>query len=419
MVGADPEELDGLAAAFEHAVTEMTRIEWVASSRLFLAGWVGADVDDVRLRWNTGCRPGMRAAADSLRRAATLLRQEAEQQRQASDAGNGPWINLAAIIWGAAAGVLGGVVKEVAKTAQSGEATLLDTLGAAFDRGLLTAYDIGVRMPLIGEVLESTASARPVASVLDNTPRTLETSTIYDNMARVYEGPGHIEVQTVLGADGQERYVVYIPGTQEWTPGSNNPADVMSDVEVGLSYDDSVLSHAVQRAMENAGVPEGAQVVLAGHSLGGLTAVQMSRDPFFASQYDVAGVFTAGAGTDITPPPSGVQFQALRHHNDAVSYLGMSNQIPSPFPGQQEHWSMGPMTSPTSSHDIPGYLADAGRLQASGAFAGTEQALPGYFGPGATVVQSQGFEAEKLGFLGGGNGVGGDNGVGSSNGRNQ
>ena len=401
MVGADPEELDSLAAAFEHAATEITRIEWVGSSRLFLAGWVGADVDDVRLRWNTGCRPGMRAAAESIRQAATHLRQEAEQQRRASDAGNGPWIDLKAILWGLSAGAfIGGAVQEIARAAQAGENSLRDTVGDALRQGLLTAYDIGVRMPVLGEILEGTASATPVRSVLTRTPTTLEASTIYDNMAKVYEGQGQIEVQTVLGADGRERYVVYIPGTQQWLPGSNNPADVMSDIEVGTSYDDSVLSHAVAQAMRNAGIPEGAQVVLAGHSLGGLTAVQMSRDPAISSQYDIAGVFTAGAGTDITPPPMGVQFQALRHHNDVVSYLGISNQAPSLWPGQQEHWSMGPVTGFSSSHDISGYQVDAKNLQASGAFAGAEQALPGFFGLGAVVVQSQGFQAEKLSILG-------------------
>jgi hypothetical protein len=401
MVGADPEELEGLAVAFDHAATEITRIEWVGSSRLFLAGWVGADVDDVRLRWNTGCRPGMRAAAESIRQAATHLRQEAEQQRRASDAGNGPWIDLKAILWGLSAGAfIGGAVQEIAKAARAGENSLRDTVGDALRQGLLTAYDIGVRMPVLGEILEGTASATPVQSVLTRTPTTLEASTIYDNMAKVYERQGQIEVQTVLGADGQERYVVYIPGTQQWLPGSNNPADVMSDIEVGTSYDDSVLSHAVAQAMQNAGIPEGAQVVLAGHSLGGLTAVQMSRDPAISSQYDIAGVFTAGAGTDITPPPMGVQFQALRHHNDVVSYLGVSNQASSLWPGQQEHWSMGPVTGFSSSHDISGYQVDAKNLQVSGAFAGAEQALPGFFGPGAVVVQSQGFQAEKLSILG-------------------
>lgn len=440
MIGADPDELDRLAATFDHAAEQTRRIEWLASSRLFLAGWHGPDIDDIRFRWHHGARPGLRHCTQSLTQAARQVRDQADQQRRASDAGlfyarSSTWspglgdllgqawrdavgtgrslldaigsatgdlfVSLATLVPVGAAAVgeaLDDLGRQSAKTAGD---IVDDVIKPWLDREILQNYDLLAGLPGIGELVEQTAGVVPAASLLDGTGRQLDVTTVYDNLATNYGGPGHIEVQTVRGADGQDRYVVYIPGTQEWVPGSNNPADVMSDLEVGGFYDDTPLSIAVEKAMGAAGIPPGAPVVLAGHSLGGLTAVQLSRDSDFAARYDVQGVFTAGAGTDLTPPPDGVQFQALRHYNDVVSWLGNSEPLRTGAPGQQEHWSWGPSPiNPLDNHNMPGYQDDAQRLQDAGAFTGTQQALPGFFGPGSAVVDSQGFQARKLTYLG-------------------
>ncbi|HEY7813189.1 MAG TPA: hypothetical protein VIC62_08135 [Nakamurella sp.] len=441
MIGADPDELDRLAAAFDHASAEARQIEWLAGSRLFLAGWLGADIDDIRFRWNNACRPGMRHCVESLQQAAHQVREQADQQRRASDAG---WYYARSI--GDSRG-LGDILRDAWDGAINGGRSILDAIGHAtgdlfvsigdlvhdgasaagravgefgrdvaaatglvFDKvvkpalegDLLQLYDLAAGLPGIGELVEQTAGVVSADSEVGGVGRGLDVSQVYDNISANYGGSGHVEVQTVQGTDGQLRYVVYIPGTQAWLPGTNNPADIMSDIEVGGFYDDTPLSVAVEKAMVVAGVPDGAQVVLAGHSLGGLTAVQLSRDSDFASRYDVAGVFTAGAGTDSTPPPAGVQFYALRHVNDSVSLLGFSQPFEANRPGQHENWSIGPGgLNPVETHDMSGYQADAQALQDAGAFDGTQHALPGFFGAGSVVVDSQGFEARKLTFVGG------------------
>ncbi|WP_395725241.1 hypothetical protein [Nakamurella sp.] len=440
MVGADLDELERLAAVLDEAAGETRRIEWLASSRLFVAEWAGADIDDVRLRWNSGCRPGLRRTTESLHDAARQIRQQAEQQRRASDAGwyytrsitdrraiaevLGDWWNgaigvgrsflqtvgrvtgnllvglgsLALDGASAVARVAAGIGQELA---DAGRSIFDDVVVPALERDLFELYDWAAALPLVGELVEQTAGVVPADSLVGGVGGQLDVSRIYDNLADNYGGPGHIEVQTVRGADGQLRYVVYIPGTQEWLPGTNNPADVMSDLEVGGLHDDTPLSIAVERAIKASGVPDGAALVLAGHSLGGLTAVQMSRDPDFTARYQVEGVFTAGAGTDNTAPPAGVQFQALRHYNDIVSWLGDSEPIATVRPGQQEHWSFGPSAwSPLDNHNMPGYQNDARHLQDQGAFAATENALSGFFGPGSTVVDTHGYEARKLPIIG-------------------
>lgn len=465
MVGADLAEMAHFASVLDQAAGEAKRIEWVASSRLFIAEWLGADIDDVRFRWNHGCRQGLRRTTESLQEAARDIRAQAEQQRRASDAGfyyarsidaqrglvdvlaewwNGTVdraesilrsigkvtgnllvglgnlaVDAASAVARVAEGIghgladaarwVGETTLEVVKWAggvvhagvQAGRSIFDDVVVPVLKRDLLEVYDWAAGIPLLGELVEQTAGVVPARSLVGGVHGSLDVSQIYDNLAANYGGPGHIEVQTVKGADGHLRYVVYIPGTQEWLPGTNNPADIMSDIEVGGWHGDTPLSIAVERAIKAAGVPDGAQLVLAGHSLGGLTAVQMSRDPDFNSRYQVEGVFTAGAGTDDTAPPAGVQFQALRHYNDIVSWLGDSEPIATGRPGQQEHWSFGPSVwNPLDNHNMPGYQNDAQQLQDRGAFAATENALSGFFGPGATVEKSQGFEARKLPILG-------------------
>lgn len=494
MVGADLNELAGLANSFDHAARELERIEWMANSRLFLAGWWGADIDELRERWTHGGQRGLRISSTELKNAAHQIRAEAEQQRRASDAGwyyarslvesrglSDRWrdfigegesllgflaaapgsfastiisftstaltsgvhgiiavaasvkdivlwvggVTLRTALWAGAAiyGSTMTVVHQAAsigvwavdrisdgadwigqKVIEAATGELLDSVAVA-QVVALVAFDVLAFMPGIGEYVEQMSSATPSPSVLDQAPggdRHLSVAEIYQNLATIGEASGQIEVQTIRGADGIDRYVVYIPGTQNWLPGSNNPADVMSDIEIEFGYDypDSALSHSVEQAMIKAGVPPGAEVVLAGHSLGGLTAVQMSRDPHFNSQYDVRGVLTAGAGTDSTPTPPGVTFVALRHYDDPVSLLGFSE----PFVNgdqRSEHWSQGPaptLQSPWAEHLMPGYVQDAERLAGQGEFKDESRALRDFVGPGATVVDSQGFQARKLPF---------------------
>lgn len=466
MVGADLEEMAHFASVLDQAASEAKRIEWVASSRLFIADWLGADIDDIRFRWNHGCRQGLRRTTESLQEAARDIRAQAEQQRRASDAGfyyarsidahrgigdaikewwNGTiggatsilrtighatdhlLVGLgslvadgASMVGRIAAGIgqgsadaarwLGEGVTGVASWAggvvvagqESGQAIVDKIVKPWLEVGTLLAYDYLTSVPFLGELAEHTAGVVTDRSLVGGVGHQLDVRTVYNGLEANGSGPGHIEIQTVRGEDGQFRYVVYIPGTQEWLPGSNNPANFTnSDIEVGLLHGDTTLSIAVERAMKAAGVPNGAEVVLAGHSLGGLAAVQLSRDGDFTSDYTVKGVFTAGAGTDSTPPPAGVQFQALRHANDPVSLLGFSEPFDATRPGQYEHWSIAPGgINPGETHPMAGYLIDAERLDRVGAFETTEQALPGFFGPGSTVIESQGFEARKLPFIG-------------------
>lgn len=130
-----------------------------------------------------------------------------------------------------------------------------------------------------------------------------------------------ITVTEVVGADGVARYRVNIPSTQQWIPGTDGINDIASDAAAKLGEDPTQLEAAVRRAMAEAGVPDGAGVVLSGWSLGGITAANLAADPSFTARYDVDAVVVAGAPVDDVPVPSHIPVLSVEHVGDPVPLL--------------------------------------------------------------------------------------------------
>lgn len=106
---------------------------------------------------------------------------------------------------------------------------------------------------------------------------------------------------------------VHIPSTQMWKPGSSSINDVHAGVAATLGDGPTQLERAVVEAMRQAGVPEGASVLLSGWSLGGLTAARLAADPAFTAAYDVDAVVVAGAGIDATAIGGHIPVLAFEH----------------------------------------------------------------------------------------------------------
>lgn len=122
-----------------------------------------------------------------------------------------------------------------------------------------------------------------------------------------------ITVTAVTGPDGTTAYRVSIPSTQAWRPGSTSIDDVHSDVAAKLGVDPTQLEQAVVLAMVEAGVPNGASVLLSGWSLGGITAANLAADPAFTAAYDVDAVVVAGAPIDDSPIPTHIPVLSFEH----------------------------------------------------------------------------------------------------------
>lgn len=140
--------------------------------------------------------------------------------------------------------------------------------------------------------------------------------------------PGEIDIQeiTTTGPDGQPvtRYAVYLPGTDTWNLPGQQTADVRdlgANVRL-VGGQDTAYMDGIERAMRASGVPDGADVMLVGHSQGGMTAAALAADDHFSRRYDVSHVVTAGSPTAQVPSiPSHTQVLSLENTGDVVPLL--------------------------------------------------------------------------------------------------
>lgn len=172
----------------------------------------------------------------------------------------------------------------------------------------------GLELPM------SSTAPTGLASLVDHVG---QVSRLADDPA---EG-GTIEVQTLTGAAGGRRHVVYLPGVDEWNaPGRGTDVRDLG-AAVSLSVGERTAYGAgVLEALHGAGVAPGEQVLLVGHSEGGMQAVQLAaRD----SPYDIARVVTLGSPTVPEDLPPDVEVLALEHEGDPVPLLD-AGAAPSP-----------------------------------------------------------------------------------------
>ena len=136
------------------------------------------------------------------------------------------------------------------------------------------------------------------------------------------ERHGAIQIQQIVD-DGQERYIVYIPGTDDMGP---IPQDGEHARDMETNYQliggmDSAYGHGIQQAMIDAGL-EGKDVMLVGHSQGGMVSTSLAADPDFNRHFNVQHVVTAGSPTAQVPDlPSGTSAIHFENRGDAVPLL--------------------------------------------------------------------------------------------------
>ncbi len=134
-----------------------------------------------------------------------------------------------------------------------------------------------------------------------------------------------VRVTAVTGAEGTTVYRVHVPSTQQWLPGGSAVNDVHAGVAAKLGSGPTQLELAVRQSMAAAGVPEGASVLLAGWSLGGIAAAALAADPAFAEAYDVDAVIVAGASIDDIPVPGHIPVLSFEH---AAGAAGIGDPVP-------------------------------------------------------------------------------------------
>jgi hypothetical protein len=177
---------------------------------------------------------------------------------------------------------------------------------------------------------------------------------------------GMIDVRILTMPDGTRRAIVDISGTKSWDPLPTPDITSLTTNGRALVGEHTAYEQGVLAAMHRAGVQRGDDVMLVGHSEGGMVAVNTARDAVQSGEFNVTHVITAAApiGLTVSALPSSVQVLALENASDLVPHLdGRANpDKPNVTTATTRHGD----GTIVGDHSIDGaYLAVAADVQAS------------------------------------------------------
>lgn len=270
-------------------------------------------------------------------------------------------------------------------------------------------------------------------------PETLQDLILQNDALRIDNpggplGTGQIGIQEVRSVEGGDPvFIVQVPPTEGASvidvPGAygeqGNSRDWGSNLRL-VSGQHPAAMDDVRAAMEAAGVPPGAEVMIVGHSQGGIVATQLAADPTFNSAsghpgtYDVTHTFSMGSPVQTVVPAQGSTQSVNVSHAGGIGAGGISGDlIPaldlggaqvdggtlgSPhrhevlLPGYPV-LSLNPVTILESNHDSVGLQgqADAGYSGSVGRATATDPTLSAlqedltgkYLGDGTYIAESQ------------------------------
>lgn len=152
-----------------------------------------------------------------------------------------------------------------------------------------------------------------------------------------------VSVEKYVGADDRATWVVTVPGTQLLN--STTPFSMTSNFDLVQGADADSTAFVLE-AMRQAEIPAGEEVVIVGHSQGGMVAMAVATAatgsvagaataatgatgaPGGAARYDVRHVLTAGAPVGGAALPAGVRGTHVEIEQEGVSQLdGADNPV--------------------------------------------------------------------------------------------
>ena len=162
--------------------------------------------------------------------------------------------------------------------------------------------------------------ARSPQSISETITHCQEVQSSRNSLGQGNEEAGVISIQRVEHADGRVSWVVYVPGTTDWTVGDGEPQDLLTNLE-GVGGTPTAMESGVVTAMRQAGIQPGEEVALYGHSQGGITVSNIAADPAIQGRYNITTVLTAGSPTAGADIPDDVHALHLENTGDAVPGL--------------------------------------------------------------------------------------------------
>ena len=102
---------------------------------------------------------------------------------------------------------------------------------------------------------------------------------------------GRMTYNTYWGAEDKEVYVVALSGTETIVDNQTTTVkeDLLSGFELSNEYATNVKNAIIDR------IPAGSNIILAGHSLGGMVAQQVAADKYIKDNYEVLNTVTFGS----------------------------------------------------------------------------------------------------------------------------
>ena len=162
--------------------------------------------------------------------------------------------------------------------------------------------------------------ARSPQSISETITHCQEVQSSRNSLGQGNEEAGVISIQRVEHADGRVSWVVYVPGTTDWTVGDGEPQDLLTNLE-GVGGTPTAMESGVVTAMRQAGIKPGEEVALYGHSQGGITVSNIAADPAIQDRYNITTLLTAGSPTAGADIPDDVHALHLENTGDAVPGL--------------------------------------------------------------------------------------------------
>ena len=171
----------------------------------------------------------------------------------------------------------------------------------------------------LGELLFGDYAGTAVPTTVDE-PYGVPTSVedLIRDLATTSDGAdGEITIQRLTGPDGESRWIVQLPGTDDFVD-QHAIRNLGSNLNL-IAGDDTAYGRAIVLAMEQAGVQSDDPVLMVGHSQGGMQAAALTADPDF--RYHVTHVVTAGAPVATSGIPEAVSVLSLENSADLVPSL--------------------------------------------------------------------------------------------------
>jgi hypothetical protein len=211
--------------------------------------------------------------------------------------------------------------------------------------------------------------------------------------------PGSIGVVRVDRPDGSRAWVVHLPGTEDWsTFDSPNPFDMEGNMEgmtaahqEAFKQQEVLVQQLIKESLAASGAVPGEDVLLTGHSGGGIHAAAAAADPAFLADVNVKMIVIAGSPAKNTGVGEGISVLDLQNENDIVTAVDFGPPAPSNNwvtvtshrPSIADDSGLGGVLA--QAHSLENYIDDAAALDQSDdpAMVASGEKLRSFLGVGA------------------------------------